>query len=446
MQMQEVMFETWMEEGRWPAPKLDIIGGSGRRMRAPHVDLFGAAGHWLAQMSRQLDVAIDPLGLNLLVAVSASSGPDLRIQVHTNWEEPAILWGAHVFSSPAMQQTARRPFVTALRAAMAEASPRQHSADGAVGVDHPDAGAAAGMLVWDDLPRELGHAGRNGKHCDPKLAILRDGWNGHSSRRASGLGTGVWTERSSAISAAADRDHLAGALKREPGAEFLARFLYVCDHGGAPDQLVRCDDEIQQLIRVLRRIHSLTLANDTQACAFPKMMPLSDRAYQEFEEWRLASGMRFGAERGIFGAWTAHMDSQVIRIATALGMLDWALDGQATPPSAVEWDAMDRAISLMERWLVVHMRHTFGLTNRTDSEAYAGKLADWICRRRPPFIKPSVLLARRKVRGIWTPEAMNAACQELVDLAWIAPVTKVVDYRETFVVNPRLQETLSGTS
>jgi len=441
MQMQEVVFETWMKEGRWPAPKLDMLGGSGRRLRAPHVDLFGAAGHWLSQLSRQLDVAIDPLGLKLLVAVSASSGPDLRIQVHTNWEEPAILWGAHVSSSPAMQQTARRPFVTALRAVPVQT--KASSADGAVGVGAVHTGSEAGVLFWDGLPRELGHTGRNGKLCDPKLAILRDGWNGHSSRRASGLGTGVWTERSSAISAATDRDHLAGALKHEPGAGFLARFLYVCDHGGEPDQLVRCDDEIQQLIRVLRRIHGLRLANDTEACAFPKTMPLSDRAYQEFEEWRLASGMRFGAERGILGAWTAHMHSQVIRIATALEMLEWAFGTRGLPPRTVEWDAMDRAISLMERWLVVHMRHAFGLTNRTDSEAYGSKLADWICRRRPPFIKPSVLLARRKVPGIRTPEAMNAACQELAEMAWMAPVTKVVDYRATFMVNSRLLEILS---
>jgi len=137
------------------------------------------------------------------------------------------------------------------------------------------------------------------------------------------------------------------------------------------------------------------------------------------------------------------MDSQVIRIATALEMLEWAFGTRGLPPRTVEWDAMDRAISLMERWLVVHMRHAFGLTNRTDSEAYGSKLADWICRRRPPFIKPSVLLARRKVPGIRTPEAMNAACQELAEMAWMAPVTKVVDYRATFMVNSRLLEILS---
>jgi len=99
-----------------------------------------------------------------------------------------------------------------------------------------------------------------------------------------------------------------------------------------------------------------------------------------------------------------------------------------------------------EHWLVANVRRAFGLPSQPMSEAYGSKLADWICRRRPPFIKPSVLLARRKVRGIRTPEEMNAACHELAELAWMAPVTKVVDYRATFMVNPRLLEMLSGSS
>jgi len=102
--------------------------------------------------------------------------------------------------------------------------------------------------------------------------------------------------------------------------------------------------------------------------------------------------------------------------------------------------------STAEHWLIVRAREAFSMPSQPTSEAYASKLADWICRRRAPFIKPSVLLARRKVRGIRTPEAMNAACQELAEMAWMAPTTKVVDYRATFMVNPRLLEILSGSS
>jgi hypothetical protein len=444
--MKHFWFSNGIDSVTWPDPHIEIPRKSENLCGQPLVDLFGAAGPWLVEMSGRLDVPVDPLGLNLMVAVSALLGPNLRIKVGSDWEEPAVLWGAHVASSPAMLRAARRPFVIALRAAIAKRNPDQHSAPGAVVLDEADAGAEPAVLFWDDLGRDLGHAVRNGEHGDPKLASRRDVWDGSSFHSASGPETGDGALRSTAIFAATDRDQLAGALEDEPSTEFLSRLLYVCDHGGHPNQLVQCDDEMHQLIRALQRVHGLRTANDTEAYALPTTMPLSSRAYQEFDEWRLTSDIFIGGGQRTFGIWSAHIHGQVVQIALALEILEWAFGTEAQPPDAVTSNVMNRAISLVEGWLVVHMRHAFGLPSRTNCEAHARELAGWICRQRPTFIKPVALLDRRKVRGIRSPDAMNAACLDLCLAGWMAPVKKVVDYRATFMINPRLLKILSGTS
>jgi hypothetical protein len=471
------MFDFWVKDGKWPAPEFEFTSGTPHALGLPALGFFGAAESWIVKTGEALGVQIDPLALNMLVFVSGLLDPVVRVAVQDKWEEPARLWGAHVSQSQATRELVTQPFVSTLQVVVAHGDQEQGSAKGArkaellkCEADHaslsrdsranlvvlPKAGtseaytwshASTSRPIWvADLAGYLAQAAEQRKLGSDSLAIWPEAWDGRP----------VWSHRervadnssrnSGAILASADKEHLTSGAAEQLGTDCLSRFLYVCEEDSSFGRVQQCDEPLDPLIRALQRVHRLHSAQINKARAAPITLPLDDRAHQQFNDWRITASSRYAAETGVFNGWTNRMFSQALRIALALEMIDWAFGTEANAPEAVGPDAMDRAMGLVECWLLVHARHLFCLPNRTAGEAYAAEFAAWISRWRPPLIKPRDLLAGCKIQGIRTPEAMNAACHELVNMAWMAPVGAMVDYRATFIVNPRLLEILTQSS
>jgi hypothetical protein len=153
------------------------------------------------------------------------------------------------------------------------------------------------------------------------------------------------------------------------------------------------DEFDPDLVNALTRLTSLGEGEETFA---PRLVPLSDEAVEEFEQFRqfLHAGKYTleGRER----EWWAKGASHVIRLAGALSLLSWAWNG-GPEPNRIDASFVRSAVKLVKEYFWAHARAALRQIGLTERHNNVRKLVKWMIANRKTQI--SVMDARRDALG-----------------------------------------------
>jgi hypothetical protein len=224
-----------------------------------------------------------------------------------------------------------------------------------------------------------------------------------------------------------------------------ARFLYCWPEPLPPRRPARHADNEAAFHR-LARLRALAWDDAPE----PRVMPLTERAVDVLQEWRLQVAEMEDSTAGLMLSWLGKLPGMALRLALVLELLAWSeTEGGTAEPEAVSERSLVAAVTFLEDFALPMARRTFGAAALPQAERDARRLARWLLQQSP---LPGIVNAkelRRMAQGPAIPDAerMEAALRELEAAAWVREAPSRAGgkgrQRKDWAVNPALAEARS---
>lgn len=481
-----------IQQPPWQTPDMAILGSG--RSSAPTfpIDVLGDFwSPWAKAQAEGRSSPVDYVAAGLLAAASTLIGNARRAAVHEKWIEPTHAWFAIIGDPSAGKTQALKATLEILRAfdseQLAERKRLRQAHDRSVldakiahkawkkaaeramkgGFDAPAMPEEADVPAFDEVPRfaiidaTVEKVARVLATSPKGILLERDelaGWLGSFDRYGGGGDRAFWLEAYNGGWYTIDRvgepdtvviDRLAvgviGGFQPDrlqlvvSGGDdgLAARFLFFWPDPprGFKIRPVQTDD--RRATVALRRLRDLELAVDEAGRLRPKPVPLSSNAIPILEAFggrmRAEAAAATGPLAGVYGK----AAGSVLRLATILTYLCWAVRTGEPEPRIIGQDAIEAAITLMDDYFLVQAQRVFGEASIPEAERHAKLLARAILDR-----GCRVFNARGMGRTLAGPlrEARNMeiASTVLVEAGWIRPKAHLGTRRKDFEVNPQL--------
>jgi Protein of unknown function (DUF3987) len=151
------------------------------------------------------------------------------------------------------------------------------------------------------------------------------------------------------------------------------------------------------ILNIVSRVN--TLAEFTaEGTLVIREIPLSDEAWNEFEQFVQFVHKGKAAFEGREREWFAKMTAHALRLAGAITFLEWALTIEPTKPTAITKDTMASAIKMVRDFFWPHARACLRQIGLTERHANARKVLRWL-RANPSVEEISIKDIRRDALG-----------------------------------------------
>ena len=495
-------FDSGERVSIWSVPDMSVLN-AGRRSPAPMPrGLFGEAFSLLADIAEGTSTPPDYPALAFLSSCASLIGGKRRVRPYASWpswQEPCILWVGVVGDpssrkSPALDavtgplrlierdhaeahasalrtwrenmecaDAVKKDWQTKLAKAVKEGLPPPPMPDGA---DEPSEPVRRRTLVMDATQEALGQIlsgnPQGTLHFRDELA----GWLSSFNRYSAGGDREFWLEAYGGRPYTIDRKSaakgtimvpfngvsvcggiqpakLAEALFQSSDDGLVARFLWAW-----PDKLdtvtrPRQAADIGALEGLYRRLDGLTWGQDSEGRQTHVTLPLSEKAADIFDHWRVENAAQDESSTALFKSFVGKMDGAVLRLALVAELMAWSWDGDAEPRevsatsliAAAEW-VDDYAKPMAER--------VYGDAALPKVERNASILARYIVKKGFDRINLRDLKRaphKTSLPGLRSSEAMNPSVDHLVDAGWLLPdLSRDGDtggrHRLDYLVNP----------
>ncbi|WP_234731072.1 DUF3987 domain-containing protein [Acidocella facilis] len=223
-----------------------------------------------------------------------------------------------------------------------------------------------------------------------------------------------------------------------------ARFLYCWPEPLPPRRPARHADNEAAFHR-LARLRALAWDDAPE----PKVMPLTERAVDALQEWRLQVAEMEDSTAGLMLSWLGKLPGMALRLALILELLAWSeAEGGTAEPEAISERSLVAAVTFLEGFALPMARRTFGAAALPEAERDARRLARWLVRQptMPEIVNAKEL--RRMAQGPAIPDAerMEAALRELEAAQWVREAPSRAGgkgrQRKDWAVNPGIRDAL----
>jgi hypothetical protein len=236
------------------------------------------------------------------------------------------------------------------------------------------------------------------------------------------------------------REALAGA---DDG--LAARFGYVWPNpvpilplASEPDSAAR--NRRDRLMRATRRLHGLSMDDDSAGEPVPFMVRLDRDAMALFDELRRDAMERARSARGLAAGWHGKTPGRALRFALVYELLAWVA-GDGAGPRVITADSVARAGGYLDYLAAMLDRVTAGLAIGR-AEADAAAIARHILATRPASLNERGLYQRPGWSWLRPSERRGEALRVLGDAGWIRSATQAGSGRPRgdWQISPRLWE------
>ena len=123
--------------------------------------------------------------------------------------------------------------------------------------------------------------------------------------------------------------------------------------------------------------------------------------------------------RGLYADALGKYGGNLLRIACVLEHLKWADLDRRDCPEVISDEAIINAGKLLDEWAKPHLVRVVGEASAPRVDTNASTLARFILSNREEKFNASVVRRNCKLPGLENSPEMDAACEELVQAAWI---------------------------
>ncbi|MEW6125018.1 MAG: DUF3987 domain-containing protein [Pseudomonadota bacterium] len=196
--------------------------------------------------------------------------------------------------------------------------------------------------------------------------------------------------------------------------------------------------------KVVNLLHHLAMTTDALGNPEPVRVPLDAGANDTLESFGQSILERSRDASGSFASALGKARGHALRLSCILEHIRWAaLPGRNAEPAAISERAMRAAITMMEGYFLPMAERVFGDAIIPAADKDAVRLARWL--RRERINQFNAREVRNRLGGsLRKAEAMDAACEVLVDANVLRPVVRAAGAKgrapKQFAVNPHLIE------
>ena len=181
----------------------------------------------------------------------------------------------------------------------------------------------------------------------------------------------------------------------------------------------------------------------------PVVVPLEEYAAGVFHSWRYSNVARQREASGLLLSWLGKCPGFVVRIALVLEFLDWSIELRPDQPTCVSVGCVQRAIRLVDTYLIPMAERTFGDALLPEVERHAAMIARLIYARRigekraEGVVVNRRLIQRMKLPGLRTAAQVGEAIEYLVEAGWLEQMSKQTGGRRKgdYLVKPAVWTT-----
>ena len=169
-------------------------------------------------------------------------------------------------------------------------------------------------------------------------------------------------------------------------------------------------------------------------------MRLTDRAADEFHDWREAHAHDAGGISGLIESAWGKLPGLLLRLAMTLELGAWSVEPVGTPePAEVSHASILRAIGLVETYLKPMSERVYGDAAVPLTERHAMTLARWIAHKHMARINARDVKRSAGLPGLRDMPAVEAALAVLVDANWVRTDSETGGRpRKDYLVNPKV--------
>lgn len=451
----------------WPAPDLSVLNEGRRRPPALPLEAFPRWSDWIASCAKQSSAPVDFVALGTLMALSALMANARWVLPWEGWAEPAVLWGACIGNPSSGKTPALRPVLGIL-----------DKLEGELAVSfederrHYEADKAAAKVLRDKWESEVEEAVSKGyatplppagvdveePECPrikvndttieklaarlaarPKgLLLFRDelsGWIGNLDKFGAG-DRGFWIEAFNGGSYAIDRvkhgnkpvrvprlsvailggiqpDRLQSALMRGDDDGLASRFLMVWPEVGLPVRPTGSVD-LAWAENAIRRLNDLQMALDENGNPTPSFIPMTDKAADLLDEWRVAAALKERSASGLLVSHIGKVPGITARLSLILQYMRWAVEG-GPEPERIDETSVGCAAHLMGEYFIPMAERAYGDAALPEVQRHAATLAKAIRERRVREFNARTLRREWGLPGLRDARAVSEAIRELED-------------------------------
>lgn len=480
----------------WPEPDMSVLEPT--RPQAPAMSrdalshVFGPWADWLETAATAKGVPIDYVGAGLLATASGVIGNARWASPWVDWKEPPTLWVMLVGEpssgkSPALDAVLEplAEIEAVLKAAYAKdiTAWRGEGEIAAIALQQWKVALKSAMesgtamppkpAMAEDKPQPVQQRIRVTDVTIEKVAVMlsdlprglllvRDeltGWLGSMERYSSGGGDRpFWLEAYGGRSYSVDRKsnlnpifvpHLSVAVVGGAQPDKLSRLLVKCDDDGLlarfltvfpePVPLSRPKVGIDRgkLVEAFKRLHGLQMPLDETGECHPLCLPFTEAAQERLHEFRSTCRSREEEAHGIFKSHLGKLGGMVVRVSNVLTHLDWSATGEGDAPTAIDVQAVERAIALVGEHYANHAFRAYGSVEAPEAMRAATKLAGLIVRERMMVFSVREVQQRQQAL-LATSVQIKDALKVLRETDWVRHVKE--GKADRYAVNPRIWE------
>lgn len=447
----------------WPDPNLDFLADAPTQPRMP-LQAFGQAAAYLEEIEEKSDLIVDYVASGLLALVAASIGKTFSLKVTRERFEPLIVWSIMLGAPGTGKTPSAAPIKSAIfskerelvemfaeHALASQTDEADEEAD-AILVRAPrymvqnatiealseiESVSPYGLLLeYDELSGLVENLSRYSAGND--LHYYLEAWQpGPYRTDRIARGATIIDNHLFGIWGGMQPDVLRNLLSDDATDQgLLARFLIFNPRLRRPGAL-RAGMDHSTLLQASEKLAGW---NDGKIDEIDRTeLHLSRDALNAFNQWRCTSyADRYGAE-GKRGSALAKMESQLLRIAGTLHMINWAFSAEADLELVVSAETMRNAILLVEDYFVLQIELVYSLAGIDPVERMAIQMLKVICRGRLAEFRPRDAYRRWKLRGASAKsgkDRMKKACQFMLEHHLIRKAAKARG--DLYAVNPAL--------
>lgn len=481
---------------QWQTPDMTVLR-IGRLPPPLPLEVFGQAwGKWLPDAAEAAAAPVDYVAFPLIATVSALIGHARWAQASPGWVEPPHLWCGVVgdsgsSKSPAadcilgqilpeiekrmngnfpdvhrdwkarleFQQAQIEAWEKEVRAAQKSGTPPPLPPEDAAGPEPQSPRLRQNDVTIEKVATLLASAAPKG------LLVVRDelaGWL-HGMNAYNDSGRAFWIEAyggrpyrvervkhpepiiiprlAVAVTGGTQPDKLAELFKQADDG-LLARFCW-CWPDPLPFRIGRQAPGVGEAVEALDRLRRLDLVPGSEGEPHrPLLVPLAPEGVKLLEAFGQQMQKRQVEAGGLMRSAFGKARGLALRLSLVLEFLWWCGEpGDESQPDEITVPAITAACSLVERYLIPMAERVYGDAAATTAEKNAATLAKWIRKTQPAEVHVRHLQRNERLPGLNRAEAIHAACDVLVEAAWLRPPTKG-GYQErakqAYEINPQL--------
>lgn len=484
-------------EGSWPDPDMSVIWPE--RAPAPTMSehdmatVFGPWASWVKSAANVKNVHPDYVSLALISAASSVIGNTRWAVPWDGWKEPPVIWGMLVGDPSSGKSPALDAVLDPIKELDAELS-RAYIQDRDAW-DDTDEVARIVLNQWKADVKAAVAEGENvpdkpkGADAGPPpvrkrvritdattesvadlmsstwrgLLLCRDelsGWLGSMDRYSGGGDRPFWLEAFGGRNYTVDRkgkpepiivehlsvsvlggtqpDKMDSMLVKSDDDGLVARFLTVFPE---PVPLLRPVGTLDSdfVLNAFRRLHSIHPFEDEHGERRPFYVRLDEDAQIALQAFREQCRTWEADASGLMKSHIGKLPGLSVRVALVLAHLDWAVDADGDPVSAITAAHIGRACHYVGEHLRLHAFRAYGMASVPSEIRAARRMAEIIRDERLTSIS-SREIQRRRLKGLQTAREIRPAITLLEEAGWLAaaPSNGAGRPSKIYDVNPKV--------